>query len=238
LVEQLDLVPEAGERLTALGFLNGKTTLVTGDSRGRVGAWFRVRKPDAAGSDGMELVLAHALEDAGAPVTAFGPSSLTRLLAAGFADGAVRVYNVTTNDLVVSEQGPQQVPVDHLAIAPKENALVALAGPRMWSWELEPRHPEASLSALFRPVWYEGFPEPAHVWQSSGGTDDFEPKLGLWPLVFGTIKATFYSMLFGVPLAILAAIYSSEFLDPRLRVGIKSTVEMMASLPMDSSRTS
>ena len=50
------------------------------------------------------------------------------------------------------------------------------------------------------------------MWQSSSGTDDFEPKLGLWPLVFGTLKATFYSMLFGVPLALLAAIYTSEFL--------------------------
>jgi phosphate transport system permease protein len=92
-------------------------------------------------------------------------------------------------------------------------------------------HPEASLSALFLPVWYEGYPSPEHVWQSSSGTDDFEAKLGLWPLVFGTLKSTAYSMLFGVPLAILAAIYTSEFLNPRLRTPLKSAVELMASLP-------
>src|SRR6185436_17420255 len=63
------------------------------------------------------------------------------------------------------------------------------------------------------------------------GTDDFEPKYGLMPLVFGTLKATFYSMLFGVPLALLAAIFSSEFLSPRVRVPVKSLIEIMAGLP-------
>jgi phosphate transport system permease protein len=38
-------------------------------------------------------------------------------------------------------------------------------------------------------------------------------------------------MLFGAPLALLAAIYSSEFLHPRLRARVKPTIEMMASLP-------
>jgi phosphate transport system permease protein len=92
-------------------------------------------------------------------------------------------------------------------------------------------HPEATLAALFAPVWYEGYPRPEHTWQSSSGSDDFEAKFGLLPLVFGTLKATFYAMLFGVPLALLAAIYTSEFLSPRLRAPLKSMTEMMASLP-------
>ena len=37
------------------------------------------------------------------------------------------------------------------------------------------------------------------------------------PLIFGTLKATFYSLLFGVPIALLAAIYTSEFLHPKSR---------------------
>jgi len=45
------------------------------------------------------------------------------------------------------------------------------------------------------------------------------------------LKATFYSLLMGVPLAILAAIYSSEFLHPRTRAVVKPTIELMASLP-------
>jgi len=93
------------------------------------------------------------------------------------------------------------------------------------------KHPEASFTALFAPVHYEGAAEPAHVWQSSSGDDAFEPKLGLMPLIFGTLKATVYSLLFGMPLALLAAIYSSEFLHPKARSRIKPTIELMASLP-------
>ncbi|MCB9882277.1 MAG: ABC transporter permease subunit [Planctomycetes bacterium] len=51
------------------------------------------------------------------------------------------------------------------------------------------------------------------------------------PTVYGTLKATMYSFLFGAPLAILAALYTSEFLRGRVRSRIKSSIEMMASLP-------
>src|SRR5690606_9161094 len=95
----------------------------------------------------------------------------------------------------------------------------------------EPRHPEVTFSSIFKRVWYESYPEPEHVWQSSGANQDLEPKFGLVPLIFGTLKATLYSMLIGAPLALLAAIYTSEFLTPSLRVRIKPTIELMASLP-------
>ena len=98
-------------------------------------------------------------------------------------------------------------------------------------WPLAAPHPETSLAAIFAPVWYEGYLAPEHVWQSSSGTDDFEPKYGVVPLVFGTIKATLYSLLFGVPIALLAAVYTSEFLRPETRARVKPTIEMMASLP-------
>jgi phosphate transport system permease protein len=51
------------------------------------------------------------------------------------------------------------------------------------------------------------------------------------PLVFGTMKATVYAMLISVPLAVLAAIYTSEFLSSEMRGRVKPLVELMASLP-------
>lgn len=45
------------------------------------------------------------------------------------------------------------------------------------------------------------------------------------------MKATFYSMLFGLPVALLAAIYTSEFLPRRTRTRVKPVIEVMASLP-------
>ena len=52
------------------------------------------------------------------------------------------------------------------------------------------------------------------MWQSTGGTDDFESKFSLTPLIFGTMKGTLYALLFAVPLALLAAVYVSEFMHP------------------------
>ena len=98
-------------------------------------------------------------------------------------------------------------------------------------YELDDPHPEAGGRALFGRVWYEGGQEPTFTWQSTGATDDFEPKLSMMPLVFGTLKGTFYAMIFAVPLALLAAMYTSQFLHPNLRTIVKPTMEVMASLP-------
>jgi phosphate transport system permease protein len=98
-------------------------------------------------------------------------------------------------------------------------------------YELSDPHPEAGLPALFGKIWYEGTNAPSYTWQSTGGTDDFEVKLSLVPLIIGTLKGTLYAMLFATPIALLAALYTSQFLHPNLRTIIKPTMEIMASLP-------
>jgi len=229
--ETLDLVPEEGATLTALGALIGKRTLVVGTSEGRVSGWFRI-KPDGSDSpDGARLVRAHAMQSEPAAVTALAPSPSSRTFAVGHADGGVRLYFMTSEKPLAHARVPSGDAVVSLTLAPRGDLLIARTGAGLTRWTVDSPHPEASLQALFGETWYEGYPEPDNVWQSSSGTDDFEAKLGLLPLVFGTIKATVFSMLFGVPLALLAALYSSEFLDPRIRVGVKSVVEIMASLP-------
>jgi phosphate transport system permease protein len=98
-------------------------------------------------------------------------------------------------------------------------------------FELQDLHPESGFKALFGKIWYEGAPRPDYTWQSTGGTDDFEPKLSLMPLIVGTLKGTFYAMLFALPIALLAAVYTSQFLHPDFRIYVKPTMEIMASLP-------
>jgi phosphate transport system permease protein len=97
--------------------------------------------------------------------------------------------------------------------------------------ELRDPHPEAGLRAFFGKLWYEGQDEARYTWQSTGGTDDFEPKLSLIPLIIGSLKGTFYALLFAVPIALSAAVYTSQFLQPSLKRIIKPTMEIMASLP-------
>lgn len=102
---------------------------------------------------------------------------------------------------------------------------------RLRCYSLDDPHPESGWAAFFGKVWYEGFAEPKYEWQSTGGTDDFEPKLSMVNLIFGTFKATFYALLFAVPIAMFAAIYTAEFMHPRFKSVVKPTVEIMASLP-------
>jgi len=146
------------------------------------------------------------------------------------ADGSVWLRHATSERLLarLHTTGPVQV----VAFAPKGDGILAAgADGQIHHWQIDNPHPEVTLRALFTPVWYEGYPAPAHVWQSSSGSDDFEPKLGLTPLIFGTLKGTFYAMLFAVPLAILGAIYTSQFARPKLREFIKPAVEIMAAVP-------
>jgi len=232
-LEEVDLLGDPpGRRLTRLQPLLGGTTLLAGDSGGRVRAWFPVWA-DGAGpaASSTRLVAAHTLPGPAAPVASLASSARTRLVAVGYADGSTRLFHVTSQKELARLDAFTGSPVQALALAPKDDAIAALSASQARLWSLDPRHPEASLRALLGPVWYEGATGPAHVWQSTSGTDDFEPKFGLVPLIFGTIKATVFSMVLAVPIALLAALFTSEFLPPRARQWIKPTVELMASLP-------
>ncbi len=238
LLEQVNLVGQAGHSLTALSWLLGQDTLVAGDTLGRVRAWFTKEASNKSGfldeaipSDRHVLVMAHEFAAEGHAVTSITSSPRSRLVAAGFADGQVRLLYVAAERLLAEMKCPQSEPVTALAIAPKGNCLLAQTVGGITRWNFEAKHPEATLAMLFLPVWYEGHAQPEHAWESTGSSDASEAKFGLMPLVFGTLKATVYTMLFGAPLALLAAIYSSEFLHPRLKARIKPTIELMASLP-------
>jgi phosphate transport system permease protein len=230
-VEKRDLLGPDELRTSAREFLLGRTALLLGDSSGGLGVWFASRRDDAGTPDGMELVLAHEFPGHGPALTALARSARKRMLAAGYADGTLRLFHSTSErELLVTRLPGPATPVTLLAIAPKDDALLAGGSASRAVWSLDAPHTETSVAALFAPVWYESFSEPEHFWQTTGD-DEFEPKFGLVPLVFGTLKATFYSLLFGVPIALLAAVYTSEFLSTGQKARIKPTIEMMASLP-------
>ena len=112
-----------------------------------------------------------------------------------------------------------------------ESLLLLGDDQKLHLYDLDDPHPEAGFRAFFGKIWYEGSPEPKYEWQSSGASDDFEPKLSMVPLIIGTLKGTLYAMIFSVPLALLAALYTSQFAHPDLKKFIKPVMEIMASLP-------
>ena len=231
LAEEVELLDSSQLSLTALRFALGETTLLAGDSSGRIRALVSdqaSRRRDVRWGD---FGLRHTLPGSGSAVTDVASSSRTRMIAAGYADGSVRSYFLTNERLLTEDRVTGHGAIVKVAVPPKDDGLVALADKVLVRLDLDPQHPEVSFGALFRPVWYEGYESPSYVWQSTGGSDDFEPKLSLIPLVFGTLKATFFSMLFGAPIALLAALYTSEFMQPGTKARIKPAIEMMASLP-------
>jgi phosphate transport system permease protein len=203
----------------------GKGTMLVGDSSGRVRAWFYIPS-----GEGGRVVMAHDLPGAGAAVTAIAVSDRSRSAAVAYANGKVRLFFVTSERLMAEFDMANEPPTS-LALAPKDDGLAASSATCIWQWSFDARHPEVTFKSLFSKIWYETRGQPEYVWQAVGGTDSYEPKFSLMPLIFGTLKASFYSLLFGVPLALLAAIYTSEFLHPRTKAVVKPAIEMMASLP-------
>ena len=220
-----DVSPVSRTPITALEWMLGGNSWVAAAADGTITGWLRA----PAGDGRQAMMRAHVYEPQGAPVVALGLSGRERSFATAGRDGAILLRHQTSQRVLA--RLPAGDPVQAVMITPKADALLALHGTSLARYTLDNPHPEISLSTLFGKVWYEGYAQPEYVWQSTGATDDVEPKFSLVPLIFGTIKGTFYAMLFAVPLAVLAALYTSQFADPSIRARIKPTVEIMAALP-------
>jgi phosphate transport system permease protein len=232
LAETAKLLPD-GVALTAMGFLIGEQSIVIGGSDGSVGVYFKLPSAANDAGDGFALVRAKSLEAHGHAVTAIEASQRGKLFLTADEGGEIWLRHSTSEQVLLRLK-----PADFagryqaLSLAPRDNGVLAMsAAGQVFAWDIAAPHPETTLKTIFGKVWYEGYPGPTFTWQSSSGTDAFEPKLSLVPLIFGTIKATVYSLLFAVPIALGAAIYTSEFVHPRVRAVVKPVMEMMASLP-------
>ncbi|NBV79100.1 MAG: ABC transporter permease subunit, partial [Verrucomicrobia bacterium] len=147
------------------------------------------------------------------------------------AGGRMQVRNMTTGSIRWDGPAPES-PVRQVVFGRNYDRFSVLcADGSLRRWEVVDHHPEASFNAFFGKIWYEGAEGPAYTWQSSSGADEFEAKYSLVPLFYGTVKGTIYALLFALPIALLAAVYVSQFLRPEWRKVVKPTMEIMASLP-------
>ena len=222
-------VDAGGAPVTAVELLIGDRTLLVGQADGRVSVWFPVTDPEAPGSRPV-FTRVRDVPPLSGPVRLIAPSTRNRSFLAQDDAGQLGLYYATSGRELW--QGPSPAPgAAGLAFAPRGDGAYLSDGERIDVLAVDNPHPEVSFTSLFLPVWYEGYERPALVWQSSSGTDDFEPKLSLTPLLVGTLKGTFYSLVLAVPLAVLGAMYTSQFMHPRLHRFVKPAVELMASLP-------
>jgi len=216
---------EAGAAVTALSLLIGDRALVVGQRDGSLSAWFPVRQDDL----GFLLTRVRDFPAHPGAIDLLSPSMRSKgFVAAG--GGLLGLYHNTSHRTLWRGPPPVERPCD-LFLAPRGNEILLAASGEIGRVAVDNPHPEATLGSLFGEVWYEGYEEPEYVWQSTGGSDDFEPKLSLTPLLVGTLKGTFYSLLLAIPLAVLGAMYLSQFMHPVYQRYVKPTVEIMAALP-------
>ncbi len=213
--------------VTSMDFVLGDYTLVVGDSKGGVSTlqWLKLK-------DGKpRLHQINNFEPHTEPTTLFSKSLRTKAFLSG-AENEIRVHYSTHGETQITLPHPEGQKFKAVSLSRKGDGILAAdAHGKIYHWTMNNPYPQITLKSVFGKIWYEGYKEPEYVWQSTGGTDEFESKFSLVPLIFGTLKGTFYAMLFAIPIAILGAFYTSQFMDHRLKGIIKPTIELMAALP-------
>jgi phosphate transport system permease protein len=221
-------IPKTGQRITGLDYVIGNNSLLLGFSDGSVEQWFGVREKTDDVLRPFKKI--RSFEPLPAAITRLQPSGRDKGFLAGDEKGTVRLYFTTSGRTLLTQEAGSAV--GGLCYAPKLSSFLASTTTgTAKAWSLDNPHPEISWATLFGKVWYEGHDAPKYEWQSTGGTDDFESKFSLVPLTIGTLKGAFYGLLFAIPIAVLAALYTSQFMHYRTRALVKPTVEIMAALP-------
>lgn len=216
----------AANSITASTMLQGDVSLIIGDAAGEVSQWFIA--PGQNGSD--ELTKIRSFNFDTQPISFLAPEPSRKGILAG-SDSGRAGYLYTTSDREVYEFQFGDTPILGMSLSPEGSGLLVADQDSIGYWHIEAEHPDVSFASLWAPVWYESYPKPEFVWQSSSGSSDFEAKMSLTPLTFGTLKAAFWAMIFSAPLAIGGAIYTAIFMSPALRTKVKPALELMEALP-------
>ena len=216
--------------ISAMTLLSGSSSILFGSSSGEVSQWFEVMT-----SRGRVFKEIRQFDVGDNAIVAIYPELFRKSFFTLDSEQDLGIFYTTSEaDLwrgKVAQQTPQAV-----AISPRADALLVSEqseqqASQMTLFSVDNQHPEITWRALWQRVWYEDYPEPAYIWQSTSGSDEFEAKFSLVPISFGTIKAAFYAMIFAIPIAITAAIYTAYFMPSKLRRKVKPTIEMMEALP-------
>ena len=226
LIQRVHAVPEEVS-ITSLQFLSGGISILVGDTRGVITQWFPVRDKE----NNYTLDNIRHFDSQHAPITSIAPEYFRKGFIAVDNQGYVGLYHTTAERTVKLERTGVRS-LNFVAVAPRADAMLLEDETNQVAlWNIENKYPEVSWRSLWGKVWYESRQQPEYIWQSSSASSDFEPKFSLTPLAFGTLKASFYAILFAIPLAILGAIYTAYFMHARMRNIVKPTIEIMAALP-------
>ena len=183
-------------RLTSTAFLIGDQSLVVGADDGSVAVWFRVERADAGTTDpGPERTRSRRRPRSPRSRRASVESSSPRAMRTAACSSATR----RASACCAPRRRARGARLRRGALAARRRASSsgAVRAPRTGAFP--PRIPRRRWARSSGRSGTRATRSPEYTWQSSSGTDLFEPKLSLVPLIFGTLKATFYSLLFARP---------------------------------------
>ncbi|EKF9200358.1 ABC transporter permease subunit [Vibrio cholerae] len=215
---------DSRHQVTQLYLLSGAFSLLAVHEDGLVSQWFDVLR------DGQRHLTHIRNFKLASEVQFLLPDTNTKGFYSFYHNGTLQSHYTTSEKLVLFERAYQRAP-QLVAMSENQAYLASYDQGKIQLAQVENRNPEVSFSALWQKVWYESYPEPEFVWQSTAATDDFEAKFSLVPIAFGTLKAAAFAMLFAMPIAVLGAIYTAYFMTPSMRRVVKPTIELMEALP-------
>ncbi len=213
--------------INQLQLLLGGNSLLVGMDNGEIQQWMSVRKEEG----GRALHFIRNFQQHNKPVTFIAKEQQRKGFAASDTEGEITLF-YTTSQRTLASINTAGAAIEHMAWSARaQNLIVIDSNNQIRLYDVHNEYPEVSWDVLWGKVWYEGYDEPDYIWQSSASTNEFEPKFSLMPLAFGTIKAAFYAMIFAVPIAILGAMFTAQFMAPRMRQTVKPAIEIMEALP-------
>ncbi|WP_391089266.1 ABC transporter permease subunit [Vibrio sp. NH-UV-68] len=207
-----------------IDLLSGAYSLLVTHQDGLVSQWF-----DVLNQDQRQLTPIRQFKLA-SQLQFLLPDTYRKGFYSFYINGTVQSHYTTSEKLALFERAYDKAP-SLAAMSSNESYLLAFDDGLVNVAVVDNPYPEVSLSSLWKKVWYESYPEPRYVWQTTSASDEFEAKFSLIPIAFGTLKAAAFAMLFAVPVAVFGAIYTAYFMTARMRRVVKPSIELMEALP-------
>lgn len=212
--------------ITQMRLLLGGNSLLVGLENGEVQQWMLVRT-----EINDELTYIRNFHEDLVSVENIETEQRRKGFAVADRQGGITLY-YSTSQRTLAHINTATSRISEMAWSARAEHLLAVdENEQLYFYHVDNEFPEVSWDVLWGKVWYEGYDEPDYIWQSSASTNEFEPKYSLVPLSFGTLKAAFYAMLFAVPVAILGAMFTAQFMAPKMRQTVKPSIEIMEALP-------
>ena len=161
-----------------MALLSGANSLLIQAADNSVSQWFEVLR-----NGRRTMVSARQFALSESPVARLVPEYARKGFFAIQQDGTLSAFYTTVQGDIYREPLLAGAP-DALAISPRADRLLSVSGEQWQLFDVDNRHPEIGFASLWQKIWYEGYPEPDYVWQSTSASDEFEPKLSLVPFGF------------------------------------------------------